>query len=56
MGQLKGAYLEEFPVGTRVRIKDVTELEEFRSSWKLHNPLSAEQLQFGGAHQHRDGR
>ena len=48
MGRLKGAYTAEFPVGTRVRIKSVPELEEFRRTWHLHHPLSEELLRYAG--------
>ncbi len=48
MGRLNGPYREEFPVGTRVRIKATAVLEEFRRTWNLHHPISAEQVCFGG--------
>lgn len=41
-------YAEQFPVGTRVRIADHDSLAAFRASWRLHNPLSGEQLGYAG--------
>ena len=41
-------YREQFPVGTRVRVKPRPVLEQFRRDWKYHNPLSVEQLDFAG--------
>ena len=46
MGKLKGPYREEFPVETRVRVKGSGELQRFRREWKLHNPLTDEQMSF----------
>ena len=48
MGRLNGAYREEFPVGTIVRIKATEVLEEFRRTWQLHHPISDEQVCLGG--------
>jgi hypothetical protein len=48
MGTLNGSYNADFPKGTRVRIADRSALEKFRSTWKLHNPLRPEQLEFAG--------
>ena len=48
MGTMKFLYREKFPVGSNVRIKDAAELEEFRRTWKLHHPISAEQVVCGG--------
>jgi hypothetical protein len=48
MGRLNGLYREEFPVGTRVRIKATEILEEFRRTWQLHHPISGEQVRLGG--------
>jgi hypothetical protein len=42
------SYHEKFPVGSPVRIKSQEELEEFKRNWKLHHPLLAEQIAFGG--------
>ena len=41
-------YREKFPVGSAVRIKPADELENFKRNWKLHHPLSAEQIAYGG--------
>ena len=48
MGETKGPYNEEFPVGAKVRIADREKLERFMSDWKYHHPLQREQLQYGG--------
>jgi hypothetical protein len=37
-----------FPTGSDVRVADRQSLEAFRRDWKLHNPLSVEQLEFSG--------
>jgi hypothetical protein len=39
-------YQELFPKGTTVRIANAQALREFRNSWKLHHPLTEEQLAF----------
>lgn len=41
-------YREQFPVGSEVRIADSAVLEQFRRTWRLHNPLTDEQLAFAG--------
>jgi hypothetical protein len=41
-------YREKFPVGSKVRIKDAAQLEEFKRTWKLHHPISSEQIACGG--------
>ncbi len=41
-------YREKFQVGSNVRIKDVAQLEEFKRTWKLHHPISSEQIAYGG--------
>lgn len=41
-------YSEKFPVGTDVQIIDREGLDQFRSSWRLHNPLAVEQLEWAG--------
>ena len=46
MGRTKGPYNEEFPVGTKVQIANRESLEKFIAEWKLHNPLTVEQLNF----------
>jgi hypothetical protein len=38
------SYQALFDVGSAVRIQSSDELEEFRSSWKFHHPLTDEQL------------
>jgi hypothetical protein len=48
MGKTRGPYVEEFPVGTSVRIVDRPALAAFSRSWRLHNPLQPEQLQYAG--------
>ena len=42
------AYRELYAVATRVQIADRASLEEFRTTWRYHNPLSAEQLAYAG--------
>jgi hypothetical protein len=49
MGRTRGAYKEEFPVGTTVRVVDRAELEAFVQTWTLHDPLQSGQLAFAGA-------
>jgi hypothetical protein len=41
-------YREKFPAGSKVRIKDKSKLEDFRRTWKFHNPISAEQIGYAG--------
>ncbi len=48
MGDTKGRYNPEYPVGSKVRIADRFFLEQFMEEWKLHNPLQPFQLQFAG--------
>lgn len=48
MGKSKGPYREEFPVGSMVRIAERALLENFLRSWKLHNKLRPEQLDYAG--------
>ena len=38
----------KFPEGTKVRIADLTILEDFYQSWKFHDPLTPEQLAYAG--------
>lgn len=40
------AYKEKYPVGTQVRIADRESLEDFRATWKYHNPLQPEQINY----------
>jgi hypothetical protein len=42
-------YKEDFPVGSRVRVKDLEFLEEFKTSWKYHHPLQDTQMRYAGA-------
>ena len=42
-------YNEQFPVGSRIRVKCRPFLERFQKDWKYHHPLSNEQLDFAGA-------
>ena len=46
MGKTKGAYKEEFPKGSEVKIAERAFLEDFLRSWKLHHPLEPDQLKF----------
>lgn len=48
MGRQNGPYREDFPVGTLVRIRNAEVLRDFYYSWKLHHPLSLDQLGFFG--------
>ena len=41
-------YIEQFPVGTRVRIVDHAQLERFRADWHYHHPLAPEQRAYAG--------
>jgi hypothetical protein len=42
-------YKEQFPAGTRVRVKPRLFLKQFqRPEWKYHHPLLDEQLAFSG--------
>lgn len=49
MGKTKGLYREEFSVGSIVKIVERSELEEFIRSWKLHDKLLPEQLNYAGS-------
>jgi hypothetical protein len=48
MGKINGPYSADYPVGSKVRIKSISMLQEFQRVWKLHNPLKEEQLQYAG--------
>ena len=48
MGVRRGAYSEDFPVGTMVRITEREHLESFQREWRWHHPLEASQLSFAG--------
>jgi hypothetical protein len=39
---------EQFPAGSRVRVKPRSFLEQFQREWKYHHPVSNEQLDFAG--------
>lgn len=41
-------YRSLFGVGARVRIKPLPMLQAFRRTWKLHHPLTEDQLAFAG--------
>jgi hypothetical protein len=41
-------YQEQFPVGSRVRVKELRFLEQFQRDWKYHHPISADQLDADG--------
>lgn len=45
---MQAPYEAQYPVGTRVRIADRASLERFAREWQRHNPLTEEQLPFGG--------
>jgi len=46
MGRTKGAYSAEFPAGTMVRVASRPQLEEFLRTWRLHHPLTEDQLAY----------
>jgi hypothetical protein len=46
VGRKRGPYDADFPVGTKVRIASLAFLEEFRNTWRYHNPLKPEQLPY----------
>lgn len=48
MGQKKGSYNPEFPIGSRVRVAGSRKLRDFLKSWRYHHPLQEEQLKFAG--------
>ena len=50
MGKIKGPYIEEFPVGTVVRIQTREFLEQFSRDWKWHHPLESDQLKYANSH------
>jgi len=41
-------YQEQFPVGSRVRVKARPFLEQFQREWKYHHPLSTDQVDAAG--------
>ena len=48
MGETKFLYHENSPVGTLVNIAKRDFLEDFLRTWKLHNKLKPEQLDYAG--------
>ena len=46
MGKSRGPYSAEYPEGSQVRIASRPALEEFMRSWKQHNKLQPEQLDY----------
>ena len=48
MGKTKGPYREEYSVGSSVKIAERRVLENFLRTWKLHNKLKPEQLDYAG--------
>jgi hypothetical protein len=44
----KNIYNEAFPKGSKVKIASRPFLENFLSTWKLHNKLKPEQLDYAG--------
>ena len=42
-------YQEKYPQGTAVRIVDRPNLEEFRRTWRYHNPIDLEQMEHAGS-------
>jgi hypothetical protein len=41
-------YRGAFPVGTEVRVADLSFLEAFKTTWKFHHKLQGEQLAYAG--------
>jgi hypothetical protein len=48
MGKTKGPYRAEYPVGCVVKIVARDVLEDFLRTWKLHNKLQPEQIEYAG--------
>jgi hypothetical protein len=46
VGKTKGLYNEEFPRGSLVKIASRSFLENFVKTWKLHNKLQPDQLNY----------
>lgn len=42
------AYPEQFPIGTAVKIKSLSFLEQFNREWRYHHPICDEQLVAAG--------
>jgi hypothetical protein len=49
VGKTKGLYKAEYAEGSRVRVADRPTLENFLQTWKLHNKLTPEQLNYAGS-------
>jgi diadenosine tetraphosphatase ApaH/serine/threonine PP2A family protein phosphatase len=49
MRKAKGPYNAEFQEGSEVRIADRPALEEFQRTWRHHNKITDEQLDYAGA-------
>jgi len=43
-----GPCKEQFPVGTKVQVKDEGYLRQFQERWKSHHPISLEQIETAG--------
>lgn len=41
-------YTEDFPVGTFVRVENLSMLEAFALNWKYHHALESNQFEFAG--------
>ena len=41
-------YQEQFPLGSRVRVKARPLLEQFQREWKYHHPISNDQVDAAG--------
>jgi hypothetical protein len=48
MGKTRGLYSEEYPLGSFVKIAKRDVLEAFMRTWKMHNKLQTEQLDYAG--------
>ena len=48
MGKINGPYKEEFPKGSTVKIASRVFLENFLTTWKYHNKLEPNQLEYAG--------
>jgi hypothetical protein len=46
MGKTKGPYSEEFPLGSYVKVANREVLDTFMRTWKFHNKLQPEQLDY----------
>lgn len=48
MGTERGPYNAEHARGAAVRIRSADELRAFQRSWKFHDPLQDDQLEYAG--------